>query len=179
MYRPPLRQQSVEIRQRMEHVRSRLPWSMDRARAETQRLTSWKFYVRRYPWVAAGVLAGMGYFLVPRASKRVIVESPRQSVPDGHRGGNGELGKRLLRALRKPGRGDRPDSSEVVAKSSLVGVVTSFLISSAVRMATAYAGNQARSYFASRMGVGAPPMAPPVPRAAPRKPSQPEQTHDR
>lgn len=173
MYRPPLRQQSAEIRQRMLHVRSRLPWSMDRARADAQRFKSWKFYVRRYPWVAAGALAGVAYLAVPKRRTRVVVQSSPRPFPQNQ---GSEWGKRLLHAIRRPGREDHPDRSEVVAKSSMVGMVTSFLVSSAVRLATAYAGNQFRQYFASRMHV--PPVSP-VQRAAPRKPSQPEQTHDR
>lgn len=174
MYRPPLRQESAEIRQRMLHVRSRMPWSMDRARAEAQRLTSWKFYVRRYPWVVAGALAGIAYVLVPKRRSRVIVERSAESPPQSRRG---EFGSRWLHALRNRNRDQSSETSEVVAKSSLVGVVTSFLFSSAIKMATAYAGNQVRSYFASRVAV--PPTVPPTQRTSPHKASQPEQTHDR
>lgn len=182
MYRPPLRQQSEEIRQRMLHVRSRLPWSMDRARAESRRLTSWKFYVRRYPWIAAGVLAGVAYWLVPKSRRRVVVQSS-QRPPSRHR--DSDLGSRFWRAFRGRGKDDHSDTSEVVAKSSIVGVLTSFLVSSAMRMATAYAGNQFQRFVAQRMGVpptaspmGAP-MGSPMPHGSHHRPSQPEQTHDR
>lgn len=147
---------------------------MDRARAEAERLKSWKFYVRRYPWVAAGALAGIAYVMVPKRRRRVIVERHRQPLA---RQQHENFGTRLLRAIRKPGKDDSRDTSEVVAKSSLVGVVTSVLVSSAMRMATAYAGNQFRQYFASR--GGAPEPVPPMQRSPLRKPSQPEQTHDR
>ncbi len=180
MYRPPLHQRSAELRQQMEHVRSRLPASMDLARADVQRLKSWKFHVRRHPGLVAAAVMGLAYWVVPRGSRRIAKRGSR-AVPDRNRSQPQGRWQGVLPAAK---RGSKPEESRPSVPPSILAIAGSFLLRHAVSFATSYATGRARAYVASRFAGGAtarptPPPGARGPRAAIHKPSQPERTYDR
>ncbi len=61
------KQRTIEIRQRMQAIRSDLPSSMEEAREDVSNMTDWKYYVRSYPHVVLPVVAAAAFKLVPRA----------------------------------------------------------------------------------------------------------------
>jgi hypothetical protein len=63
------KQQSKEIKQRMQAIRSDLPISMDEAREDVSNLTDWKFYVRSYPHVILPIVAATAFSMVPHTKK--------------------------------------------------------------------------------------------------------------
>jgi hypothetical protein len=63
------KQQSDEIKQRMQAIRSDLPTSMDEAREDVSNLTDWKFYVRSYPHVVLPIVAAAAFSIVPQAKR--------------------------------------------------------------------------------------------------------------
>jgi len=54
------------IRRRMAALRRELEGDVQQARNSARAMTDWTFYVRRFPWVAAGLALGVGFLLVPR-----------------------------------------------------------------------------------------------------------------
>jgi hypothetical protein len=185
MSRPPLRQRSAALRQRMEQVRSRLPHSMDLAQGDIQRLKSWKFHVRRHPWWAAGAAMGLAYWMVPRRRPR-RVRDPAPTLSDGRRSWRaGRWSSRLPGGPRRASASPSspPESSEgsQPVALSIVGVAGGFLLRTALRLVTSFAAGRARSFVMSRLAGAAParPPSPPVHRGPSHKPSQPERTYDR
>lgn len=65
------RKESRAIRQQMDHVRSRLPYSMDAAKAEAKQFADWKYYVGRFPLTTVGAATALGYLAVPE-KKRIV-----------------------------------------------------------------------------------------------------------
>jgi hypothetical protein len=64
------------LHQRMQETRSQLDQDMqllmDAARGlarEARGLVDWRRNVKRYPWLAVGAAAALGYFLVPKRNK--------------------------------------------------------------------------------------------------------------
>ena len=58
-----------KIRERMAMIRTHIEEHSDEVIAQTDALSDWRFYVRRYPWVAVTGAAVVGYAIVPRRRK--------------------------------------------------------------------------------------------------------------
>jgi len=55
----------------MEDVRAEMLRSSAHLRASAQSLTDWRYYVRRYPWVALAAAGVVGFLAVPKRAKTV------------------------------------------------------------------------------------------------------------
>lgn len=116
----------------MLHVRGRMPYAMDIARAEAKQYVDWKYYIRRFPLTTTAVVAVVAYWAIPSRSGG----SPRRDRAVG---------------------GSDAETSEVASKASWIGVVTSLATSLAVRGATNYFSGQLQNYLA---GAAAPRKGP-------------------
>ena len=63
----------VAIQQRMAAIRSEGREQAEVLVENSRQLTDWRYYVKRYPWACVGIMAAVGYLIVPR---RVDVMSP-------------------------------------------------------------------------------------------------------
>lgn len=122
------RKQAAAIRDQMQVVRNRLPYSMDEARTKVHQLTDWKYHASKRPWLVFAVVALVAYFIVPRkpakrvAAPAVDAEEAGKTVAKASlasmlmstivtfalKTGSGLLAQRLTQVLEA--RGDRPDS---------------------------------------------------------------------
>lgn len=116
------RREVESIRQQMNHVRGRLPYAMDIARAEAKQYLSWKYYVGRFPLSTAALTAAVAYWAIPA----------RRRPQPSRRGRHHE---------------SEPETAEVAAKASWIGTVTSLLTSLAVRGATSYFSGHLQDYL--------------------------------
>lgn len=66
------------IRTRMAEVRSDLERDAMRVSHEVQRATHWEFYVRKFPFVCAGLAAVVGYSLIPSPRRETVVATDEQ-----------------------------------------------------------------------------------------------------
>jgi hypothetical protein len=64
-----------DICRRMAELRRELSSDVDEVSRSARVMTDWRFYVRRFPWAAAGLAAAAGYLLIPQ-KKEVKVISP-------------------------------------------------------------------------------------------------------
>lgn len=85
--------QADAIRQRMNEIRTELPYGVDAARDRVKQYSDWRFHFRRHPyaWMAAAAVAG---FLIVPSRKRIeqfVVHAgtaDRNSGPPEHATGN-------------------------------------------------------------------------------------------
>ena len=59
------RKQSEAIRAEMRRIRSELPYDVDAARIQVKQMTDWKYHLRQHPLPILGVVAIIGYLVVP------------------------------------------------------------------------------------------------------------------
>ena len=68
------------IQDRMAQIRRDVDQAVDdiavEARDLTRQLADWRYYVRRYPWVAAAGAAAVGYLIVPKRTPRIVQPDP-------------------------------------------------------------------------------------------------------
>lgn len=125
------REQSAAIRQEMLHIRSRLPYSMDKARDDAKQLVDWRFYVTRFPWATFGAVAAVGYLAAPRWRTKRRSDGRSEVDP-------AEL-ERLMRQCRaileETGRA-RPK------RPSAMAFATTAVTNVVLRAATAFIGQQ-------------------------------------
>lgn len=87
------RKQSQAIRDRMQTIRTQLPYDADNARAHMQELTDWKYHMRKRPWPVLAAVAIGGYLLIPaKREDRVIVHSGTDSASQAPAAKKGMLG---------------------------------------------------------------------------------------
>ncbi|MEX2307021.1 MAG: hypothetical protein WD738_05485 [Pirellulales bacterium] len=67
--------QAEDIRQRMVELRRELSCDIHEVGQSARVMTDWTFYVRRFPWATAAVVAAVGYMLVPK-KKEIIKPDP-------------------------------------------------------------------------------------------------------
>jgi len=58
-----------EIQEQMATTRRQIHERSDEVVAQTQELSDWRFYVKRYPWVSVTAAAVVGYAIVPGRTK--------------------------------------------------------------------------------------------------------------
>ena len=63
------------IRRRMGELRRELACDVQEVGRSARVMTDWTFYVRRFPWATAAVVAAVGYMLVPK-KKEIIKPDP-------------------------------------------------------------------------------------------------------
>jgi hypothetical protein len=66
--------EASEVCQRMAALRRELDGDMRDVTESARAMTDWTFYVRRFPWAAAGAAALAGFLLVPR--KKQVMAPP-------------------------------------------------------------------------------------------------------
>lgn len=60
-----------QLRSRMQLLRSNLDADFQQVGQQVRDRTDWRYYVKRYPWLAAGVAAAVGYTAVPRRIRKI------------------------------------------------------------------------------------------------------------
>jgi len=121
------RREIETIKAEMVRLRSRLPKRGDAARAQARRWVDWKYHVRRYPLVSAAAIASVAYLLVPEKPK------DHRRVQDQSKLKRGGL-RDMIQGRREP-EFDEDDA----AKASVIGGLTSFATTMAIKAATRYA----------------------------------------
>ena len=64
-----------EIRRRMTVLRRELDGDVRQVSKSARAMADWTFYVRQFPWIAAGLAVGTGFLLVPR-KKQTVTPDP-------------------------------------------------------------------------------------------------------
>jgi hypothetical protein len=59
-----------QIRRRMAQIRRELHEDVREVVASAEAVTDWHRYIRKFPWVAIGLAAGIGYLIVPRRHRK-------------------------------------------------------------------------------------------------------------
>lgn len=113
---------TLEIRQRMQAIRTELPSGMEEARESASNLTDWKHYVRSYPEVVLPIVAAAAFSLVPPSRKAA---ASKVAYVDG------EEGIRKVRLV-----------SEDIPKKSIISGVVSSLLALALRHGSSLAAQQ-------------------------------------
>lgn len=129
-------EQAEAIRREMATIRCDLHDDVHDVVETARDMADWRFYVRRYPWVAAAAAAALGFLIVP----------PRLEVTTPDPGTLAELAKQNRLVVRPRAEG-RPQGG-VAAK------IVGFLAKAAVRSALAYLGQQAGRLALSDPGQG-------------------------
>lgn len=60
-----------QLRNRMQLLRSNLDADFQQVGQQVRDRTDWRYYVKRYPWLAAGVAVAVGYAAVPRRIRKI------------------------------------------------------------------------------------------------------------
>lgn len=129
------RREIETIKAEMVRVRSRLPHRAASARAQARRWVDWKYHVRRYPLLSAAAIASVAYLLVPeKPTQPRRVAEPSKSKRGGLREWVG-------------GRREPEFDEDEAAKATVVGALTSFATSMALKAATRYAGDYVNRVF--------------------------------
>ncbi|HEU5116594.1 MAG TPA: hypothetical protein VFT74_07950, partial [Isosphaeraceae bacterium] len=132
-----------DVRRQMAQIRRELHEDMQMVVAGAESASDWRYYVRRYPWVALGLAAAAGYFLVPRKK------------PTSHRIAE-ETAEDLESFFRKRPRTPPADSeakAEVKAekkekKAGLIGMVFGMVSPIVLRAAQSYAAGYVENWIA-------------------------------
>lgn len=66
------KKQAAAIKQRMQEIRTQLPYDVDIARQSARQLSDWKYHMGRYPWALIGAAVVVGYVMVPRRKKSEV-----------------------------------------------------------------------------------------------------------
>ena len=128
-----MNQPADDIRRQMQSIRRDLADDMDHIAESTREMTEWQSYVKRYPWIALGVAASVGFAVVPKPVE-VVRADPAELL---------KLAKRNKFVVEA-----NPQQS---AKSSLAGALLSLAGTVALRGAMAYA-----SQYFSNLSAAAP-----------------------
>lgn len=71
------------LRREMAQIRSDIHENVEGIVDTARNMTDWRYYVRRYPWVAVTAATAVGYLIVPRRSGRVEPRSDDSSSITG------------------------------------------------------------------------------------------------
>lgn len=125
-----------EIRDEMEELRRDLDLSVDEASATARQWSDWRYVVKRYPWATAGVVAAIGFLIVP-SRPRIISPDAETLI---------QLAKKHKLVL-----GEEPKKPT----ASLTGKVAALVLAAAGRTAMAYMTEQVKNAAASgKAGLG-------------------------
>ena len=72
-----------EIQEEMGHVRSEIRDDVRGIFAGARAMTDWRHYLRQYPWVALGVAAAVGFWIVP--ARTVVFDNSLIDLADAAR----------------------------------------------------------------------------------------------
>lgn len=114
------------ILRRMQEVRCDLDEGAQEIAESAHDLVEWRYYVKNYPWICAGIACAIGYVIVPR--RRLGVGKVNQTLAEH---------SRLLEKSHSP------------SKSGVRGAVLLFAGNLLWRTALSYASRTASQYFTS------------------------------
>ncbi|TWU03218.1 hypothetical protein [Neorhodopirellula pilleata] len=66
------KKQAAAIKQRMQEIRTQLPYDVDVARQSARELSDWRYHMGRYPWLLVGAAVVVGYVMVPHRKKSEV-----------------------------------------------------------------------------------------------------------
>lgn len=67
-----------EVVERMAALRREIALDVEQVAESARAMTDWTYYVRRFPWAAAGAAAVAGFLLVPRKKAPPVAPTPEQ-----------------------------------------------------------------------------------------------------
>ncbi|MDA8744318.1 hypothetical protein N9N28_06790 [Rubripirellula amarantea] len=73
------RKQAAAIRDRMQQIRSELPYDVDDARERVKQLSDWKYHMSRHSVPILAAVAVAGFLVVPKKSKQIAVPHYRRA----------------------------------------------------------------------------------------------------
>jgi len=118
------RDNAEALQKRMEALRLHLNSDVADVSQNAKEMTDWRFYVRRFPWAAAGIALAAGYAVVP---KRTEIVSPTPETL-------GKLAKDdKLVVKRKP---------KAASSETLAGTLLTLAATAATRAAVGYIGGK-------------------------------------
>jgi hypothetical protein len=126
--------QVQEIRRRMAALRRELQGDVEQVGESAQAVSNWRYYVRRYPWVAVAAAAAVGYLVVPQKAF-VVTPDPEDLAKLARR-------ERII-VSNKPEK----------ASAGWLGALATLAMTGAMRAAMAYVGEQ---FGAATAGTTAP-----------------------
>lgn len=132
-----------DIRRQMALIRHELHVDVKDVVQTAEAVVDWRHYIRRYPWVALGVAATVGYLIVPRrqpAAPRAIVFQPEVA--------------QAVEAVKEQGKKE--------TRKSLIGVAIGMLAPVAVRFAQGYAVQYLEHWIAQQHRHQRPPSSMPA-----------------
>lgn len=65
-----------KVRRRMAELRREMECDVREVTRGARVMTDWRFYVRKFPWAAAGLALAAGYFLIPKKKPAEIKPDP-------------------------------------------------------------------------------------------------------
>ncbi|MEZ6046421.1 MAG: hypothetical protein R3C11_12795 [Planctomycetaceae bacterium] len=69
----------AQIRESMQRIRCELQTDVEQVRESASQLTSWQYYVRKYPWACVGAATALGALVVPKR-KHVVNQIDADSL---------------------------------------------------------------------------------------------------
>jgi hypothetical protein len=159
-----------EIRRAMAQIRRELHEDMQGVVAGAEAASDWRYYVRRYPWVALGAAAALGFLVVPKR-KRSAAEVAEKAATEAVHQTAGRLSGLLRRTRHEAAKvaegakdvaeGREPESVEKKkAKSGLMGMLFGMITPIAMRAAQNYAMHFVENWITQQQqAAGLGPMA--------------------
>lgn len=120
---------AAEIQAELRRTRGQLMVDASAVAGGARELADWRYYVRRYPWVALGVAGALGYFAIPR---RLEIMSPDAKTLE-------HLAKHNKLVVEA-----RPPAAQ---KTSLMDTLLTMTGNVLLRAGTAYVGQQMGKLF--------------------------------
>ncbi len=130
--------ESQEIQRRMAQVRRDLHQEAQQVVRGAQSMTDWKGMVKAHPWLALGISATVGYFIVP--SRRVAAAPTIVTLPAVH-----HSAEPLVTA-----GAEKSNPPEKRSRWGVLGTVFSLVAPIAVRAAQNYAMNYVEQMLAGQ-----------------------------
>jgi hypothetical protein len=121
-----------ELQKQMQVIRRGLRPEMDEMVENARTLMTWQHYVKSYPWASMGVVAAVGYLMVP--------QKLRISSPDVE----------TLKQLAKENRLVVENKPKSQAKPGLIGSALTLAGGAILRAALTYAGEHAGRFLDPR-----------------------------
>jgi hypothetical protein len=122
-----------EIRRRMAALRNQLEGDVQGVSESARAMSDWRFYVRRFPFAAAGVAAAAGFLLVPRKSEVIVPDADTLAA--------------LAKANQVWVKTGAPHASD--QPRGLLGGLVALAVTGATRLAMTWASQQLKRSFAA------------------------------
>ncbi len=134
-----------DVRRQMAQVRRELHEDMQMVVAGAESAGDWHHYVQRYPWIALGLAAAVGYFVVPRKkpTSHRIAEETAEDLESFFR----------KRPKTRPAEGEAKVEKKE-KKAGLLGMAFGMVSPIVLRAAQSYAAGYVENWLAQQQAQG-------------------------